>query len=97
LQTLDFLHSNQVIHRDIKSSNILKWPVPSFLGYSPEKTEQGCSSQLNSTRHSQTEVAGTAHWMAPEGVTSCAYGPRGDSWSLGIKAVEVVEREPPYF
>ncbi|XP_077646940.1 serine/threonine-protein kinase PAK 2-like [Lonchura striata] len=89
LQGLDFLHANRVIHRDLKSSNIL-------LGMAGS-VKLAAFDSLSSEQDRCSSMVGTAHWMAPEVVTSSPYGPKVDIWSFGIVTIEMVEGEPPYF
>jgi len=91
LEGVLYLHKKDIIHRDIKSDNILISQVGKI-----KITDFGYAAQLTETQNKRVSQVGTTYWMAPEVITDAFYDTKVDVWSVGILAVEMIEGEPPY-
>ena len=92
LQGLNYLHQNRVIHRDLKSANILiasdgVLKVSDFG--SSRKFEQNDGTLCKSLR-------GSPYWMAPEVVARSLYTFSADIWSFGCVLIEMATGSPPW-
>lgn len=94
LQGVFYLHSNMIVHRDIKGANILRDSVGNVkLG------DFGASKRIQTICMSGTgmkSVTGTPYWMSPEVISGEGYGRKADVWSVGCTVVEMLTEKPPW-
>jgi hypothetical protein len=91
LIALAFMHRKYLLHRDIKSDNVL-------VGRNGvvKLADFGFAAGLTRDESKRKSVVGTPYWMAPEVIRQVDYDAKVDVWSMGITAMEMAEGDPPY-
>uniref|UniRef100_I3K5X2 non-specific serine/threonine protein kinase n=1 Tax=Oreochromis niloticus TaxID=8128 RepID=I3K5X2_ORENI len=92
LQGLAYLHSQNMIHRDIKAGNIL------LTEPGQVKLADFGSASIAFSKHLTIIIY--VYMMAPEVILAMdegQYDGKVDIWSMGITCIELAERKPPLF
>ncbi|KIV85704.1 hypothetical protein PV11_01365 [Exophiala sideris] len=96
LEGLSYLHSRNIIHRDIKGANILvdnRGAVKiSDFGVSKQTNFTG----MNAAPGTRTSLQGSVFWMAPEVVRQSGQSIKSDIWSVGCLIVEMFTGSRPF-
>lgn len=87
LQGLQYLHSLNLIHGDIKGSNIL-------LSASAEA--KIADFGLSKPEDEERPLQGSHNWMAPEIVLQTSYTRKVDIWATGCVVIEMFTERYPY-
>ncbi|XP_058126307.1 mitogen-activated protein kinase kinase kinase 13-A [Anopheles ziemanni] len=87
---MQYLHSHKIIHRDLKSPNIL-------IGENDviKISDFGTSREWNEIS-TKMSFAGTVAWMAPEVIRNEPCNEKVDIWSYGVVLWELLTGEVPY-
>ncbi|XP_026809039.1 mitogen-activated protein kinase kinase kinase 13-A-like isoform X1 [Rhopalosiphum maidis] len=87
---MHYLHVNKIIHRDLKSPNVL-------IGRQEmvKISDFGTSREWNEIS-TKMSFAGTVAWMAPEIIRNEPCSEKVDIWSFGVVLWELMTCETPY-
>ena len=88
ITVLDYLHSRDIVYRDLKPENVLI----DEEGYL-KLIDFGTAKVVANRTYS---VVGTPHYMAPEVIMGQGYGCQADYWSLGVVLYEIICGEVPF-
>ena len=88
---LNAMHNRNVLHRDIKSDNIL------YSANGDIKiTDLGFSCFLSEQEQWRKTKKGTPNWISPEIAQGIQYSKEVDVWSYGCFAYELATGNPPF-
>lgn len=93
---LSYLHSVDIIHRDIKGANILI-----DIKGTVKISDFGISKKVDPAEEDgklarRASLQGLVYWMAPEVVKQTAYTKKADIWSVGCLVVEMFTGKHPF-
>ena len=99
-QALEAAHEQGIVHRDLKSSNIILVPVGT--GCRAVVTDFGLARMVEVARPAHPGdptplgLVGTPPYMSPEQLVGGQVGPQSDLYSLGIVMFEMASRTLPF-
>lgn len=85
------MHKEHVLHRDIKSENILIRKNGDI-----KIADLGLSVFLNEEQMFRNSIKGTKNWFSPEIAQGVFYSKEVDVWAFGCLAYELATGQPPF-
>ncbi|GAM22790.1 hypothetical protein SAMD00019534_059650, partial [Acytostelium subglobosum LB1] len=99
ITSLNYLHSNNIIYRDIKPENILLGADGHIKLTDFGLSKSGITSVVggkNADGQFATTFCGTPEYLAPEIITGAGHGKAADWWSVGILLFEMLTGRSPF-
>ncbi len=97
LSALAYIHSERVIHRDVKTGNVFLTSTGDAMLGDFGLARVGTPHSRNATDDVRaTSTVGTPHFMSPEMLRGAEYGFAADVWSLGCVMYELTTLRRPF-
>ena len=93
MMTLEFLHSKNIIYRDLKPENMV---ISMNDRGNIKLVDFGFSKRLQPTQHRTFTNCGTPTYISPEVLLGTGHGFEHDIWSLGVLMVEIISGQTPF-
>ena len=91
-QGIKCLHDKNVLHRDIKSDNVLCRPSTGEI----KLADLGLAVFLTDKQNYRKTRGGTRNWISPEIANGKIYSKEVDIWAFGAMLHEIGKGEPPF-
>ncbi|XP_043289776.1 serine/threonine-protein kinase PLK4 [Venturia canescens] len=91
VQGLLYLHSHQILHRDMSLSNLLL-----TRDMQVKIADFGLATQLTRPDEKHLTMCGTPNYISPEVATRASHGLEADVWSLGCMLYTLLIGKPPF-
>lgn len=89
---LDYAHAHSIVHRDIKSGNIMLTRDKSI-----KLMDFGLAKSLETASNEHTKAIGTPFYMSPEQILGKDLDHRSDLYSLGVTLFECATGTVPFY
>ncbi|KAL0218650.1 hypothetical protein P9112_004303 [Eukaryota sp. TZLM1-RC] len=96
VSSLSYLHSHNIVHRDLKLSNILLKTDTNATSPSLKLADFGLAVYLEDNNSEANTICGTLNYIAPEVFARKPYGKPSDRWSLGCLLFALVSGYLPF-